>query len=161
MARTETRMDPGGYAAIRAGVALGATSIFALSPQVFIDPTERRERELPRAYFDWYLEKMKDAMVAPMESLVSVLGTCLPSVNTRIHVHVGAGADLDRQEVEMLEKEVHRARQDLGGNSILISTHVHEQCGHELPLDLKMQNKLDPLMKRMLTGVHEYSKTEP
>jgi len=145
----------GGYAAVRAGVALGATSIFALSPQVFIDPVERRERELPRAYFDWYLEKIKGATDTPMDSLVSVLaGEC--GRNTDIQVHVGAGADLDRQEVEMLEKEV-----QISSANHTVSIHVHAQCGHELPLDLKTSNRLYPLLMRMFVGVPEGEKPTP
>ena len=38
----------GGYAAIRAGCALGANAVLAFSPQIFIDPAERQEHlELP------------------------------------------------------------------------------------------------------------------
>jgi hypothetical protein len=70
---------------------------------VFLNPVERRERELPRAYFDWYLEKIKEAAnAAPMNSLVTVLANCEPSVDTAIEMHVGAGADLDVQEVNLI-----------------------------------------------------------
>ena len=57
--------------------------------QVYIDPKERLERSLPRTYFDWYLEQIQRAN-APMESLVSVLANCHPTVDMNIQVRAQA-----------------------------------------------------------------------
>ena len=46
----------GGYAAARAGIALGADAAVAFSPQVLVSPAARRDMSLPAAPFDSLLE---------------------------------------------------------------------------------------------------------
>jgi hypothetical protein len=53
--------------------------------------------------------------------------------------------------VNLFAEDVRKARMGRSGRGILISTFVHADCGHELPLDLKMQHRLDPLLERILT----------
>ena len=49
----------GGYAAIRAGVALGADLVVAFGPQVFVDPEQRRMLALPLGVMDPPLEALQ------------------------------------------------------------------------------------------------------
>ena len=49
----------GGYAAIRAGIALRADSVLAFSPQVFIDREERSRLVLPPSSFDADLSRVQ------------------------------------------------------------------------------------------------------
>jgi len=49
----------GGYAAIRAGIALRADSVVAFSPQVFIDREERSRLALPPSSFDADLSRVQ------------------------------------------------------------------------------------------------------
>ena len=42
----------GGYAALRAGLSLGAAAVIAFGPQIFIDPAEREALGLPAMFFD-------------------------------------------------------------------------------------------------------------
>jgi len=49
----------GGYAAIRAAIALHADGAIAFAPQIAIDPDLRRQRGLPKASFDDLLEGLR------------------------------------------------------------------------------------------------------
>ena len=49
----------GGYAAVRAALALNADAALAFAPQVAIDPSTRAERGLPSAPFDGLLNGLK------------------------------------------------------------------------------------------------------
>ena len=48
----------GGYAAIRAGLALHASAVLAFSPQVFLEPAQRSALELPPMFFDEQLRAL-------------------------------------------------------------------------------------------------------
>lgn len=68
----------GGYAAIRAGVMLGATTAIAFGPQVILAPCERRLLGLPLGVMDTPLEALQreaDAQVVPLESLIALMGS--------------------------------------------------------------------------------------
>ena len=96
----------GGYAAVRAGVSLGAHKVLAFSPQVYIDPAERACHGIPAAYFDEHLAGLRDAG-APLESLASVLarphpGSASPAL--QVDIHVGSDDLGGMQEVAALKE---------------------------------------------------------
>ena len=71
----------GGYAAIRAGISLGAHVAIAFSPQVLVDSTAREDAQLPRMPFDELLRHLKRVLWLEgqqMTSLVEAVGT-MPS----------------------------------------------------------------------------------
>ena len=158
----------GAYAAVRAGVELGADKILAFSPQCFIHPQQRRELSLPPAYFDEMLEALHRAD-APLESLASVLRrTDLHeggSLGTEVALHVGGDAVGDAREVALLLAALEAAQQQeeveelaiqpaalpARGGLVAVTSHVHAGCGHELPLALKGQGLLLPLLREWLT----------
>jgi hypothetical protein len=136
----------GAYAAVRAGVALGADSVLAFAPQCTLCPSDRRQRSLPTVYYDGTLDALAQASV-PLESLASVLMRS-SSHGTRIALHVGADDACDVRDATLLVSELEQS-----GCPIAVAAHVHPDCGHEVPMWLKRQQLLVPLLQQWL--LHE------
>ena len=88
----------GGYAAVRAAVELPADEAVAWSPQVLLDPSERRAAQLPRMAFDSLLHAVRE--VARLEglalpSLCEAVRRARPPLPA-VRLHVGA---LERGDV--------------------------------------------------------------
>lgn len=147
----------GGYAAIRIGMSIGASHILAFSPQVFINPDERRLRHFPLVYFDSILESFQEAENCPLESLVRVfeMRNHVKNLPTSIEIHIGADAKADVLEmfsfVDEL-KELNSKSKSAGNFSLCI--HVHHGCGHAVPAFLKSQGKLqDTLWNHLCVNI--------
>ncbi|KOO27292.1 aspartyl asparaginyl beta-hydroxylase [Chrysochromulina tobinii] len=99
----------GGYAAIRAGIALNADRAVAFSPQVLLHPDERRGAALEPMHFDELLSWLRLAASAEgfaMRSLVEAVREAPPSIFTAVEVHVGASEHGDVYEAERLQAAV-------------------------------------------------------
>ena len=95
----------GGYAAVRAGIALNADLAIAFSPQVLIEPKGRQAAALDPMHFDDLLSWL--TVVGAVEgfeltSLVDAANRAPLSCRTRIELHVGATDAGDVFEAEML-----------------------------------------------------------
>ena len=102
----------GGYAAIRAGVALGAASALAFVPQVFVDPEERDALELPWMAFMGSLRRLHASRLAGGPAGGLELTSLLPCVTScghamEIDVHVGARESGDVREAMLLREAAH------------------------------------------------------
>lgn len=141
----------GGYAAIRAGAALGAHAALAFVPQVFLDPREREHLDLPWMAFMGSLRRLhanRDAWGIggrPLELaslLPSVAGCTTPFV---VDVHVGARESGDVREALLLREAAAAAA---GGATVTV--HVHSRQGHLLFRDLKETGQLSELLQRLI-----------
>ena len=115
----------GGYAAIRAGLALGAQAVVAFSPQVLVDSTQRSSASLPPMPFDDGLRTLKRTLWMegqPMTSLVDVVAQVSKEredeaeqvggdgkSSTAIELHVGSNERGDVLEAELLARAVNAA----------------------------------------------------
>ena len=137
----------GGYAAVRAGVVLGADSVLAFSPQCFIDPAERKMLGLPATYYDCFLNALKEAD-APLDSLSSVLSRTTCARHTSIELHVGA------QDVGGVAGRLSSTKSGTLGlriaasSRVEISVQTHVGCGHEVPAGLKQSGDSIQLLER-------------
>ena len=150
----------GGYAAIRVGLSLGASSVLAFGPQVFIDPIEREALALQGMFFDEVLSKLKNTCAAEgmaMTPLTAIeaqgVGAWESSstpgarVATAIEIHVGGDASGDVREAAML-------RECVAANAIRrgvparcrVQVIVHARLGHALVKDLRDADALAPLL---------------
>lgn len=137
----------GGYAAVRAGVVLGADSVLAFSPQCFIDPAERKMLGLPATYYDCFLNALKEAD-APLDSLSSVLSRTTCARHTSIELHVGAQDVGGVAEMAAFHKEWNSRAENRGASRVEISVQTHVGCGHEVPAGLKQSGGLIQLLER-------------
>ena len=138
----------GGYAAIRAGLALGATAVLAFVPQVIVDPAEREAIELPHMAFVGSLRRLRATMAAralEMTSLLPSVGACTHAV--QVQVHVGARESGDVREALLLREA---AREAGDACAAVISVHVHARKGHLLFRDLKEAGALDELLTELV-----------
>ena len=164
----------GGYAALRAGLALSAIpplhrtarharpvstpiSILAFGPQVFLDPTERRALDLPAMFFDFQLNEMHcEASLAKVDVLAAHAmwtqqaqaeradAPTASSCMPTIEVHVGGCAVGDVREAALLREALTLA------DGPRVAVHVHEGLSHALVKDLRDAGVLDGLLKRMM-----------
>ena len=146
----------GGYAAIRCGLALNASRILAFSPQCYLHPEERSSKGLPPSYYDGHLEALMK-VDAPMDSLEEVLTrrAKVDAAAIEIDLHVGGDCEGDVLETSKLVswwKESSSKECGSPSSSIKLSHHVHDRCGHELPLNLKQNGQLVPLLRGWLNG---------
>jgi dienelactone hydrolase len=143
----------GGYAAVRAGVALGAQKVLAFSPQIYVDPAERAQLGLPATYFDEHLAGLRDAG-APLESLASVMAHRCDgggdSLAIQIDIHVGSEDPGGVQEVAALKEALERCAASLKWPGLSVVAHEHAACGHEVPLLLKQAGTLMPLLEQFV-----------
>ena len=142
----------GGYAAIRAGAALGAHTTIAFGPQIFLHPDERRLLELPLAVMDPPLETLqRDAAAVGIQlekqSLCVVLGKARalsagePTTSgTDVVMHVGdwpRGGD--NLEARLLLEVLGRGK-----------VYLHHKHGHNLAFGLRENGFLEPLLRAHL-----------
>ena len=173
----------GGYAALRAGLALGAAAVLAFGPQVFIRPTERDALALPWMFFDRTLCRLApvcasegvrmDALTAVEPLGVGAWGAPVSRTATvAVEVHVGEDAHGDVREAAML-REAMRLRGE--GESVAsagaaelprVELIVHARMGHALVKDLRDGGALDALLAKHLVpnntmgrGSHERTAT--
>jgi len=142
----------GGYAALRAGLALNASAVLAFAPQVFIDPREREALELPVSGFDGWLAKVKHACEEAQirtRSLVDLLkAPTVPresAVGCQIDIHVGACARGDCDEAWLLEEACRTAKR---GAAVVVQ--VHPRYGHYLAGGLRAEGKLEGLLRQLI-----------
>ena len=155
----------GAYAAIRAGLSLGAASILAFGPQVFIDPAARDALALPWMFFDETLRRLGVVCAAEgvsMEPLTAIepRGVCAwegrPDSGalgcTTVEIHLGEEATGDVREAAMLREAVAtRCREPPGSERCRVELLVHKRLGHALVKDLRDGGALEDLMAKHLS----------
>jgi hypothetical protein len=145
----------GGYAAIRAGLALRADAILAFAPQVSLDPSDRAG--LPAMFFDDQLSVLRaEASAAGFAAEPAfacwqrelALGdlthgelTCR-APTTCIEVHVGSTASSDVMEARQLKEAVEGA----SDGRTRVGVHVHAGSGHGVAKDLRDAGRIDALL---------------
>ena len=142
----------GGYAAVRAGIALGAHKVLAFSPQVYIDPAERACHGLPAAYFDDHLAGLRDAS-APLDSLASVIARrCAggDSSTMQIDIHMGSEDVGGVLEMAALKEALQHCAASSRWPGLSVVAHEHAACGHEVPLCLKQAGRLMPVLEQFV-----------
>ena len=144
----------GGYAAVRAALALEADAALAFAPQVAIDPEERLRRELPPAPFDALLGGLGvigRAAGFPLESLDSLVRKLPPrqpwpqGSATRIVLHCGDADPGDVAEAWTLEAAVREAAA-LRPTGVACSVTVHAARDHNLVVDMRDSGELHELL---------------
>lgn len=142
----------GGYAAVRAAVALGADAAIAFSPQVLLDPHEREAAGLPVMTFDHKLCALKERALEEgfkLEALTSIAKCAPDTASTVIELHVGAEEEGDVMEAHILRDAV-RARSDTCG--LTCTLQLHAGCDHSVVGALRDSGQLQPLLRRHLRG---------
>ena len=148
----------GGYAAVRAGVLLGADLAVAFSPQVFIDLNERRQiglRPVPiDDNFQW-LQIVAACEGIGLPSLVDAVRSAPASCKTRLVVHVGGVDYNDVREAKLLHEAVeectrHRLRRGTpaagAGHGMTFDLSVHPGREHNLVVELRDQGQLHDML---------------
>lgn len=148
----------GGYAAVRAGLALDADAVVAFSPQVVIDPDERARMQLPAAPFDSLLCTLKAAselVDAPLTSLVeAVEAAARDGHSCAIDLHAGSAEVGDVYEAQLLSEACERAQQraataTASGRAPTCKLTVHEGRDHNLVTEMRNEGALDALLARV------------
>ena len=169
----------GGYAAVRAGLALGAEVAVGFSPQVLIDPSARKAARLGHMHFDDVLSWLR--IVAAVEghqmtSLVdaasdaakgwrrsadaaTVAGTAMPT-ETRVVLHVGASDAGDVYEAELLSTAIDAARRKHGGGGPRVALTVHANRDHNLVVDLRNDGQLVRMLQDWIKPTHSEMRIE-
>ena len=139
----------GGYAALRAAIALGADAAVAFAPQVIIDPHVRRCLQLPRMGFDDLLEAL--AAVASDEGIV--LASLVESIRTpgvmkatHLEVHVGDRCPGDVTEARLLETACTES-----GGGVSCACVVHADRDHCLAAAMKQSGELHDVLARLVS----------
>ena len=156
----------GGYAAIRAGLALGARTVVAFSPQVFIDPETRNRLQLPWQVFDPSLEKLRHSCNAfPMDSLLVALdgapmqssrvssdaAIAARSSHCEVALHIGDRARGDKLEARLLEAAaVACTSQPARTVRVQVQVNEHARSGHMIAAALRTNGQLDTILQRTL-----------
>ena len=157
----------GGYAAVRAGLALDADVAVAFSPQVIIDAADREARELPHAPFDGLLRTLATlAPVAgvPTPSLVECALAAPSHCRTAIELHAGTADPGDVYEALLLEAAVAQRRHTGAGSTTMNAAdtadtaadaavscvlNVHEGRDHNLVKEMRDAGELHELLQRI------------
>jgi hypothetical protein len=142
----------GGYAAVRAGVELGADMAVAFAPQGVIDRDARNALALPPAPFDELLTTLGAVSAAadiPLPSLSEVVEAAPSGCKTAIELHVGANDEGDVREARLLLGATERH----GLPSLACSLHVYPDRGHNLVTQMRDDGELDDLLKRLAAPV--------
>ena len=145
----------GGYAAVRAGVALNADAALAFSPQVLLDVEDRKKRGLPEMMFDDVLKWTK--LVAQFENfelrpLTDVVRDAPAECTTQIEVHVGGVDEGDVTEVNILKAAVDRRARKGRRGGLSMSLTVHGERDHNLVVDMRNSGELHALLRRHVGG---------
>ena len=138
----------GGYAAVRAGIALEAHTAVAFSPQVLIDAALREGRQLGEQPFDGLLRTLRttaDAAGVPLPSLDDCVRDASPSCSTSIELHAGSLEVGDVAEAMLLVDAV-EARSRSGLSCTLT---VHEGRDHNLVKEMRDEGELHSLLRRV------------
>lgn len=149
----------GGYAAVRAALALNADAALAFAPQVAIDPGTRAERGLPSAPFDGLLNGLKafgEVEGFPLESLdelvLQMAGAPSPRATdgrapTAIEVHCGDADPGDVAEARTLAAAVESVSQSReGGVGVSCRVKVHQARDHNLVVEMRDSGELHELL---------------
>ena len=152
----------GGYAAIRAGLALGVDRIVAFSPQVLVDSTARAEAALPTMPFDDHLRQLKRVLWmagVPMTSLTECVDAAAaaasPATACHIEVHVGEKEPGDVREARMLQAAVatRASKEDnSGGGGLSCRLHLHAGRDHNVATEMRDSGELHELLRRLCGG---------
>ena len=166
----------GGYAAIRAGIALARShvehaptiTVLAFGPQVFIDPEERGVLRLPPTHWETELRRLKGicanrglrmasaadvlldghgGQAVPAEPLAESSGAMLSRPVVDIVVHVGALAAGDVREARLLEEAAQGAAI---GAAVCVT--IHETVGHSVVRKLRENGVLDKLLRTYVSA---------
>ena len=156
----------GGYAAVRAGLALSVDIAVAFSPQVLISPEMRRGASLDPMHFDELLSWLR--VVGEVEGfeltpLTDAARRAPVGCTTRLEVHAGSSEAGDVHEAELLvaavEEEARKRsssssgskRGDGGGASVPTATlTVHPNRDHNLVIDLRDNGELHTMLQSWL-----------
>jgi len=144
----------GGYAAVRAGLALNADAAVAFSPQVLIDASHRAALALPPAPFDKLLTTLhatSAAVGAPLTSLAECVEAAPCGCTTAIEVHAGATEDGDVREAQLLVQAVDERRRRLGGGEgeLSCALTLHDGRDHNLVKEMRDAGELHDLLRRV------------
>ena len=151
----------GGYAAIRAGLALngpGLSSIriLAFAPQICAEPAERALLDLAPMAFDADLRRCKERcdglrrLPSAMDALLRnapdahAPGGRDPAAAVEIEVHVGDRQTGDVHEALLLREAAR------GSSRVAVHVEVHRGLGHLLARDLRASGQLEGLLHRVL-----------
>ena len=148
----------GGYAALRAAIALRAAAAVAFAPQVYVRPDERRGLQLPKMGFDPLLESLAVVGVEEGFALPSIV-ECIreasaasltevePEIGTMLEVHVGGLCPGDVHEARALESAVHEYGERL---SLRCKCTLHAQREHCLAADMRDTGELHEVLSRLV-----------
>ena len=148
----------GGYAAIRAGLALNADVAVAFSPQVVIHAAERKQLNFPQQPFDGLLntlvETTQNAAGIPLTSLIECVASAPDSCNTLVEMHVGRLEEGDVREAKMLQAAVDGRRCSSsggggGGGGVACALTVHDGRDHNLVKEMRDDGELHELLRRV------------
>lgn len=162
----------GGYAAIRAGIALDADAVLAFSPQVLLRPRERRAAKLSPMAFDdvlGWLETIAELEGFGMTPLTEAFSAAGPGCRTAVTVHVGSGEPGDVMEAELAAEAVAgwRAQYGHGGgraggggsggggsgaDGLCLDVIVHSGRDHNLVVDLRDEGLLEWMIRELVSG---------
>lgn len=166
----------GGYAAVRAALALEADAALAFAPQVAIDPAERQRRGLPPAPFDALLGGLSAVGHAEgfrLESLDEIVrglasrhggGVTTPGGRAHrqptigIEIHCGDADPGDVAEARTLEAVVSQLSQGVeaaaGGGGVgfgvTCAVKVHEARDHNLVVEMRDSGELHDLLRSLV-----------
>ena len=154
----------GGYAAIRAALAIAADVAIAFSPTVLIDSTERANAALPAMPFDDLLRQLKRVLWledTPMTSLVSVAArvSASSSAPTLIEVHVGANEEGDCREAKLLRDSILAAPHERAMCAD-VQVHVWPGCDHNVVTSLRDDGTLHAILEQHCTPLSSASKEQ-
>ena len=132
----------GGYAAIRAGIALGAAAVLAFGPQVVIAPGERAALQLPGGFYDRALRETAAAGVR-MGSLIHAAAGASAATATAVEIHTGRLCPGDVREARLLQQAVAGA-----GSGVSVAVHVHRGLSHMVASGIGAEGFLEPLLRK-------------
>ncbi len=146
----------GGYAAVRAALALNADGAVAFSPQVMLDAARRAsvrsELALPEAPFDGLLRTLSalgSATGVPTPSLLECVEAAPRGCRTAIELHAGTAAPGDLYEAWRLAGAVEARAAAEPGVEVSCTLTVHEERDHNLVKEMRDAGELHELLQRV------------
>ena len=144
----------GGYAAVRAGLALNAQLAVAFSPQVLLEPAARKAANLDPMHFDELLSWLQVVGQAEHFSLLSLTDAARgasPGCTTHVQLHVGASEAGDVHEAELLLAAIDETRASMrNGAGPTASLRVHPNRDHNLVVRLRDSGELHDMLQGWL-----------
>ena len=140
----------GGYAAVRAGLALDADLAIAFSPQAVLHVSTREALGVPPAPFDMFLLGLEAfAAVEGFEPqpLSAVIAETAWSTTCAIEVHVGGADEGDLIDAELLRRAVEE-RRTRGALGISCEIVVHPGEDHNLVCSMRDSGELHAMLQR-------------